>query len=81
MEQLYQSAKRVIEKCGGHQAVADMTGVHLTRVHRWTYPADRGGTGGLIPAKHQPTLMEEARKRGIDLQPSDFFDAPEDQAA
>ena len=66
-------AEQVIEKCGGHQTVAEMAGVHVSRVHRWTYPKNRGGTGGLIPTQHQQTLLNEARKRGIDLGPPDFF--------
>lgn len=80
-------AEQVIEKCGGHQAVAEMAGVHVSRVHRWTYPKERGGTGGLIPTQHQQKLLDEARDRGIDLGPSDFFlnteppDAGEPQAA
>jgi len=68
-------AARVIEKCGGHQAVAEITGVHISRVHRWTYPKDRGGTDGVIPTGHQQTLLSEAVKRGIDLSPEDFFDS------
>ncbi|MGB8601619.1 MAG: hypothetical protein WCD42_05410 [Rhizomicrobium sp.] len=67
-------AKRIITKCGGHAVVAAMTGVHVTRVHRWTYPKSRGGTGGLIPAQHLQTILAEAQKRGIALSPSDFFE-------
>jgi hypothetical protein len=67
-------ALHVIEKCGGSQVVADMVGVDVSRVYRWTYPKERGGTDGLIPAQHQQTLLREARKRGIPLEPNDFFD-------
>ena len=67
-------AAHVIEKCGGHRAVADMAGVDVTRVYRWTYSRDRGGTGGIIPTKHHQQLLRVARERGVDLEPADFFD-------
>ncbi len=68
-------AKKVIEICGGPRAVAEMVGVHVSRVHRWTYDRSRGGTGGRIPAARQQQLLREARRRGIDLRPEHFFDA------
>lgn len=68
------AASLVIAKCGGPKAVAEMVGVDVSRVHRWTYPTSRGGSGGLIPARHQNKLLIEARARGIDLRPEDFFD-------
>jgi hypothetical protein len=66
-------AAKIIEKCGGHQAVAEMIHVDVSRVYRWTYPRDRGGSDGTIPAKHQTKLLAEATNRGIDLSPADFF--------
>ena len=70
------AASRIIEKCGGVVMVAELVGVDVSRVYRWTYPRDRGGTGGVIPAKHQQRLMARAREHGIDLMPADFFDLP-----
>lgn len=67
-------ASRVIEKCGGHAVVAALVGVDVSRVHRWTYPPERGGTGGVIPTKQQAKLLTAARASGIDLKPDDFFD-------
>ncbi len=66
-------AQRIIEKCGGPEAVAALAGVHVSRVYRWTYPRERGGTGGLIPTRHQTALLEKARDKGIELTPADFF--------
>jgi hypothetical protein len=66
-------AETVIEICGGHRAVADLCGVDVTRVYRWTYPATKGGTGGLVPARHQVKLLSEARARNIALEPEHFF--------
>lgn len=66
-------ASRIIAKCGGHEAVARICGVSISRVFRWTYPAARGGTGGIIPAAQQQRLLSGARARGIKLLPEHFF--------
>lgn len=70
-------ARTVIDKFGGHQAVAEALNLDVSRVYRWTYPRERGGTGGHIPAKQQVALLDAARARGIDLSPGDFFGEPE----
>ena len=64
----------MIRKCGGAQAVADWCGIDVSNVHRWTYPKDRGGSEGVIPARHQQIILEKARKAGVAVGPSDFFD-------
>lgn len=66
-------ASTIIEICGGFQAVSEMTGRDVTRVHRWTYPKERGGTGGRIPSDMQTVLLDEAHKRGLPLTPGHFF--------
>ena len=66
-------ATTIISICGGFQAVADMTGRTLTRVHRWTYPKEKGGTDGLIPSDAAQKLMASARERGLPLEPEHFF--------
>lgn len=74
------AASRVIAKFGGCQAVSDILGIHVSRCYRWTYPrGERGGTGGVVPSHQQHELLAEARKRGIDLRPEDFFDLPPEQ--
>lgn len=67
-------AGRVIAKCGGFQTVADWLGLSLPQVYKFTYPREKGGTGGIIPAKHQPTLLQKSRETGGALEPGDFFD-------
>lgn len=69
-------ASRVIKKCGGHQAVADLTGVSLQRVYCWTYSKAKGGTGGVIPYPHQQKLLEAAAKGLFEIGPQDFFTPP-----
>ncbi len=66
-------ASHIIALLGGPQATAELAGVHISRVFRWTYPKARGGTGGLVPAQHQQHLLDSARARGIALEPADFF--------
>jgi aspartate carbamoyltransferase catalytic subunit len=66
-------AAHVIARCGGAAAVAQMLGLHVSNVHRWTYEKGRGGTGGRIPTRHQQALIERAAERGIPLGPDDFF--------
>lgn len=68
-------AAAIIAKCNGHAVIADICGVHVTRVYRWTYPVEKGGSGGVIPTRHQAQLLKGARERGIDLRPEDFFEA------
>ena len=66
-------AEKVIAKCGGAKTVAAWLNVDVSRVHRWTYPKSRGGTGGVIPSRHQMKLLQLARDKGVKLRPSDFF--------
>lgn len=64
-------ASRVIAKVGSPRAVADALGCDVSRVHRWTYPKERGGTGGEIPAARQRQLLA---KFPALLTPADFFE-------
>lgn len=75
-------AKTVISICGGAKAVAQMVERDETRVRRWGYAKEKGGSDGLIPADVQVRLLTEARRRGIDLRPEHFFpaDLPGDAA-
>ena len=75
------SAKSVILKCGGHETVADWLGVTVTTTYRWTYTREAGGTGGIIPAQYQGTLLRIALENGIDLEPADFFPPVEGKVA
>lgn len=74
-------ADTVISKCGGHQVIADWLSIHVTNVYRWTYPKENGGTGGLVPTRHQSVLLQKARAENKPLEPSDFFTAPAEQVA
>lgn len=52
--------------------MADVLGVHRSTVYHWTWPRQRGGSGGVIPAKYVAPLIRHARANGIKLKPADF---------
>ncbi len=62
---------RIITKCGGVKAVAEICGVTPGAVSQW----------GIIPARHQLTLLKKARQRGVDLTPEDFTHAAQTEIA
>jgi hypothetical protein len=72
-----QPADSVIAKLGGVAKVAEIAGVHRTRVSNWKRPREAGGTGGRIPQGHIDGLLAHARSAGIDLTPADFFVVPQ----
>jgi hypothetical protein len=65
-------AKSVIGKIGIDK-VATITGKHVSRVYRWMYPKERGGTGGRVPQEDAEKLLAYAKEHKIDLAPADFF--------
>lgn len=73
-------ASSIIKKLGGANCVAEIAGVHRTRVYGWMRPKTDGGTGGVIPLAHAAKLIEAARRKGIALTGDDFIPRPADQA-
>ncbi len=72
-------AKSIIAKIGIDK-VSEITGKHVSRVYRWMYPKDRGGTGGLIPQGDAPALLAYAKANEIELDAAEFFAIPETAA-
>lgn len=72
-------AKSIIAKIG-IEKVSEITGKHVSRVYRWMYPKERGGTGGMIPHSEAPALLAYAQAHSIDLTAGDFFAARETAA-
>ncbi len=66
-------ASTIIKKLGGPNQVAEVAGVHRTRVYNWARPKEAGGTGGSIPFKHVPALIEFAVSRNVELSADDFL--------
>ena len=69
-------AGRIIEKFGGHKRLAAILEIHRATVYRWTWPRERGGTGGVIPTKMVDRVIRAARVEGIFLSASDLFPGP-----
>ncbi len=74
-------ARTIIGKLGGPEKVARITGRHVSRVYRWMYPTDRGGTGGIIPHGEARKMLAFAEDEGLPLAPSDFFQSPSSATA
>ena len=66
-------ARSIVTKFGGPSAVAAIVGVHRTRVSNWMRPREKGGTGGLLPQKYHPALLEHAASHEIELKAEDFL--------
>lgn len=69
-------AASIIRKLGGEAVVSEATETSYTAPYRWQQPKEKGGTGGIIPHWHHPTLLTLAKERGVDLAPADFLPAP-----
>ncbi|RRH70024.1 helix-turn-helix domain-containing protein [Falsigemmobacter faecalis] len=65
-------AARIISKCGGHKATAELAGVSLPYVYRWTYPRERGGLNGRVPELARRALLGAAKAGRVNLTPLDF---------
>lgn len=69
-------AKSILDRIGYGKA-AELTGKHISRVYRWTYPAGvREGTGGIIPHADAIKLLDHCRATGIALSEADFMKSP-----
>lgn len=66
-------ASSIIRKLGGEAVVAAITGTAYTAPYRWQYAIEKKGTGGRIPQKHHPALLDYARKEGIKLSAEEFI--------
>lgn len=66
-------AKSVIQKAGGVDAVAKITGRHVSRIYRWMQPKEHGGTGGFVPQPEAMKILQHAKDKGLDLSAADFF--------
>jgi hypothetical protein len=70
---IMEPANTIITICGGFSAVAEMLDMTEIQVRRWTYPKERGGSGGLVPSGKQSPLLAAAKSKGINLTPGHFF--------
>jgi transcriptional regulator with XRE-family HTH domain len=54
----------VIEKLGGKSEVAEYLGLDKSTLSRWCQPKP-SGTGGLVPQRYWPQLIEMARDKRV----------------
>lgn len=59
-------AYQIIESLGGKSAVAAELGLDKSTLSRWCKEAP-GGTGGVIPQRYWPQLLQMARRQGRDI--------------
>lgn len=67
-------AEFAIRQFGGAQPLSRI--VHqsnLKLAFKWKRSRERGGTGGLIPAKYFAPILDAGKLRGIDITPNDLI--------
>lgn len=70
---ILEPARSIIKRFGGAEKVAALTGRHVTRVRRWTYPREKSGSDGIIPMSEALKLVHGARENGIHDLTMDHF--------
>jgi len=66
-------AYSIIRKLGGDSRVAEICGLRdRTSPYRWTRPKALKGSGGLVPSKYVPVLLNYAKSKRIPLTAQDF---------
>lgn len=73
-------ASKIIDLFGGEASVSEITETSYTAPYRWQSSLDKGGTGGRIPSRHIPKLLEAAREKNLNLTADDFFVEPSEVA-
>lgn len=77
----YEPAHTVISRLGGLTKVSALCGVNISTVQRWKMPREKGGTGGLIPAKYMTALLRHANESGASLTADDMIPKPKQARA
>ena len=72
-------AERILAQFGVERLSA-WTGRHRSRVHAWTWPTDKGGTGGAIPPRVRKAIIDRAASEmGVQIGFADFEPKPGEQ--
>lgn len=66
-------AENIIKKFGGAGRLAVALGKPRSTIYKWTYPTEKGGTGGVIPHWNYGAIKEIADLNGIELTEEDFI--------
>ena len=67
-----QPAAEIVRRLGGKGQLAEDLNVTRQAVEYWMTPLSRRGSGGRIPAKYHPLLIELAKQKGVRLSYEDF---------
>ncbi len=65
-------AHTVLARFGGAGPLSRLLGLDRSTVHRWALPKSRGGSGGLVPAKHHQRLLALATAQEVTLSAADL---------
>lgn len=66
-------AKIIIKQVGGANVVAEWLSKDVSSVYRFTYPKERGGTGGIRNPDYQDIIIEKSKSLEKPVQRQDFF--------
>jgi len=59
-------AYEIVSRLGGKTTVAEELKLDKSTLSRWCQPRPLG-TGGVIPQRYWPALIEMARRQGVDI--------------
>lgn len=65
-------AEKIAKRFGGVRRLAEAIGCEPSVVYRWTYPRERGGTGGVIPSARVDDVKHAAARLSITLEDKDW---------
>ena len=66
-------AALIIKLFGGVKSLANAINKDPATIYRWTYPKNKGGTGGLIPSAALRKITEAAQHLNISLYEHEFI--------
>ena len=78
---VYSQAERVLAKFGGPNRLSRILKSlgrprNASVLFRWTYPLDKGGTGGYVPSSAWQDIFEAAKAEGVVLSAFDLDPRP-----
>lgn len=72
MARLSTQAAKIAAKFGGFPKLAKAVKRTPATVYRWSYPKNRGGTGGVIPSSATAAVIAAAKRRNIRIPAADW---------
>ena len=69
-------AQKVYDAFGGPMEVSRATGIPHQEVYRWRYSKAKRGCDGLVPHRHQETILAAVAKLQLRLKPADLVKVP-----